>query len=437
MNKRELFIASMHAGHYKRLAWVVSAFSITRESENAYKADPYPYRLVQTQTGVFYCDPTKAGELVKIEDAPAGEPPYRFRDPIELSPTDCPNLASSLASTYGDLLFNWCVLVYSFGTKMAFQAGPIKINKLEKMILVRFEDTPPEGAVRKDDTFYVDEYLLFAKALYYLTGFTQLCVWAATAKTMTAPPGIVEYRAKLLQDNAGTLNQMATIAKIDKALVDYDNEWLKDDPGGKYFMSSNKSRNIVRKKLFLMHGAEMSLDNNTVNAKLITNSLGEGWDVSKFPDMNNSLRAGSFNRGAETVLGGVSVKWLLRASSNLNVTEDDCGARLGGVTDVTVANQHKLVGFSVITDKGSERILTLEKAGTYLGQRLMMRNPMYCKLTLTDYCKVCLGERLIVNPTALSIAVAAYGSSFLYIFLSGAHAKSLILAKMDLNTAIT
>jgi hypothetical protein len=37
----------------------------------------------------------------------------------------------------------------------------------------------------------------------------------------------------------------------------------------------------------------------------------------------------------------------------------------------------------------------------------------------------------------LSIAVSAYGSSFLGIFLSGSHAKSLILAKMDLNTAIT
>lgn len=39
--------------------------------------------------------------------------------------------------------------------------------------------------------------------------------------------------------------------------------------------------------------------------------------------MIDSLRAGSFNRGAQTVLGGVAFKELLRASSNLRIGADD------------------------------------------------------------------------------------------------------------------
>lgn len=437
MNKRDLFVAAMKAGCGQKLAWMVSAFSLTRGNPDAYKRNPYPYRLVNDPLGMHYCHPT-TGELVKVDDSVPGEALYRFRDLINLEPGDAPHLSQAKESTYGDFFVNWCVINFAFGTKVPYMDGPIEPNKISKMVLANLQDgVPGPDEERRVDTFYVDELLRFTKALFYLTGFSQLCVWAGTKKTMLPPPGVIEYRNKLLKENEGHLHEMATIAKIDKALVEYDAQWLKDDPGGKYFLSDFKSRNIVRKKLFLMHGAEMSLDDNTVKAKLITNSLSEGQDITKFPDFNNSLRAGAFNRGAETVLGGVSVKWLFRASSNLNITADDCGSRLGNVTDVTPADLEHMVGFSVVTDEGSERIKDLAQAGTYLGKRIMMRSPMYCCLSHTDYCKVCVGERLSVNPTALSIAVTSYGDAFLYIFMSGSHSKAMTLAKMDLKSAIT
>lgn len=436
MNKRDLFIAAMKAGNYKKLAWAISAFSLTRDGAESIRQAHYPYKLLNDPLGKNYCDGDDPSVVLKVDDAVVGEPLYRFKDPLELEVGDIPNLRAPLKSTYGDYLFNWC-LVYAFGSKMAYRPGPIKIKDIENEILLNFEDTPEDPSQKKDGIYYVDEYLAFAKAMYYLTGFTQLCVWAGTRRTMLPPPGIAEFRKKLLKENEGHLNEMATIAKIDSALVQYDAEWLKGDPGGDNFIPDFKSRNIVRKKLFLMHGAEMSLDNNTVNAKIITNSLSEGWNIEKFADMNNSLRAGAFNRGAETELGGVSVKWLLRASSNLNITEDDCGSKLGGAIEVTKENKEKLLGFSVITPEGSTRIKTIEDAGSYLGKRIVMRNPMYCRLGRTDFCKVCIGERLSVNPTALSIAVSAYGSSFLDIFMKGSHGKAMTLAKMNLKTAIT
>ena len=192
----------------------------------------------------------------------------------------------------------------------------------------------------------------------------------------------------------------------------------------------------MRRKLFLMAGAETGLDENSVKANLIQNSLQEGWDISQFPDMNNSLRAGSFNRGSQTQLGGVSVKWLLRASSNMNVTADDCGSRLGNVVQVGKENLHRLVGFSMVTQEGHKRIKSKDEAGAYLGKKLLMRSPMYCKLTKTDYCKVCVGERLTVNPDGLSIAVSDYGSAFLASYMKAMHGKNLQTAKMNLETAL-
>lgn len=185
-----------------------------------------------------------------------------------------------------------------------------------------------------------------------------------------------------------------------------------------------------------MHGAEVGLDGNTVNVELVKNSLYEGWDPKNFAAMNNSLRLGSYSRGAETMLGGVEVKWMQRASSNLNVIKEDCGTKLGKVLTVKESDIKDVVGFTIFDKDESIYIEDKEQAGTYLGKTIMVRTPMYCAGKKTDFCTFCLGKRLSTTPTALSSAVSAYGSEFLSISLANAHAKALELAEMDLETAL-
>lgn len=435
MLKHDFFHAAMQAGNYKKLAWIISAFSLTKEDPEAYKTQAYPYRIVADPLGYSYCSPEDPMTLVRIEGVSAGQPLFRFLEEVKVSPEQIPNASEELVTAYGNVLFNWIAMVYAFGNKLPFQKGKVNIEKIESLILRNFEDTPMSEEAKKQDVIYVDEYLRFSEGVYFLTGLTQLCTWSITKKVMLPPPGIEEYKQKLLDENRDHLHEMATVAKIDAKLVEYDSEYLKGDPG-ENFLIDGKSRKVVRKKLYLMNGSEAGLSDNTVNATLIENSLHQGWDISKFPDMNNTLRAGSFNRGSQTQLGGVSVKWLLRASSNMNVTVDDCGSRLGSVTLVEQSNLSKLVGFSLVTKEGSKRIKSEEEAGAYLGKKLMMRNPMYCKLDKTDYCKVCVGDRLTVNPDGLSLAVSDYGSTFLGIFMSKMHGTQLALAKMNYKTAI-
>jgi hypothetical protein len=433
MLKRDVFIAAMKAGNGRKLEWIITAFSMTRSNPNQ---STYDFKIVSDPLGYYYCDPLKEQKLTKISDSVSGQALFNFKDTLELTPDDIPNLKENITSTYGNLLFNWIVLVYAFGDKYPYLQGKVSVKSIEKKLLTNLEDTPETEELRKKDIFYIDEYLKFSEGMYFLTGITQLCTWGATRKTMLPPPGVIEYRNKLIEENKDTLDQLATVAKIDKALIEFDSAYLKGDPG-EHFLIDDKSRKIVRKKLFLMHGSELGLSDNTVKADLIQNSLGEGWDITKFPEMNNSSRNGSFSRGAQTQLGGVSVKWLLRASSNMNITIDDCKSRLGGVILVDEANKKRLIGFSIVTQEGSKRIKNEEEAGKYLGKRIMMRNPMYCNLEQTDYCKVCVGDRLSVNPEGLSIAVASYGSLFLGISMGAVHGKELALAKMDYKLRIT
>lgn len=434
MKKEEFFMLAMRASEYRRKNWVISAFALIQENVDNYKTNPYSYRIVQTVTGFFFVDPNNNNELTKIDDGIAGEPLFKFSDTISIKANSVPNLSKDIVTTYGNLLFNYTVLIYAFGNKIPYVEGRTNPGKIEDLIIDRLKDNPKEDSERNDKDIYVDEYIKFCDAMFYLTGFTQLCTPAATAKTITSCPDIPALKARLLEENKDRLHDPAIVAKIDAELIKMDKEWMKGDPG-ENFLIKDKSYNIIRKKLYGMLGAEPGLKDG-VGIDLIQNSLTEGWDIKKFPAMNNALRAGSFNRGAETQKGGESVKWLLRSSSNMNITADDCGSKIGVIRNINNSIYKQLIGFYVIVNEASILVKDEEDAKQYIGKRVMVRSPMFCKLDQTDYCKVCVGYRLSSHPTGLSMAVSRYGSVFMSIFMQAAHSKGLTVAKMDYKTSI-
>ena len=214
----------------------------------------------------------------------------------------------------------------------------------------------------------------------------------------------------------------------------YDKEYIKGDLG-EGFLIKGDAYSKVRKKLFSMHGAEVGLEEAT-KLELIKNSLNEGWDMNAFPEMNNSLRAGSYNRGQETMKGGEAFKWLQRSSSNINITIDDCGSGLGIVLDVNDTNYSSLVGFTLVTKEGMLKIPDLETAKKYIDKKVMMRSPMFCKVGKTDFCHTCVGENLSNNPTGASVAITGFGSTMMQIQMKKMHGQTLQLAKMDFKISI-
>ena len=430
MNKRELFILAMKANLYRKLDWVVSAFSISVPTDEI-----YGYKIKSDVTGHYYLDPNTLKDYIKIDDGVPNTPLYTAKESLDITPDDIVNLKTNIATTYGNLLTNYILLVYPFKDKVPYINSRFNIGKVEKHILPLLKSNPKPNEQRDPNSIYVDEYIALGDAVVYMCGFAQLFTWGLTEKIVIPPDWVKEEKAKLIEKYKDSLNEAATVAMIDAELVKLYKEYIKDDPGSNFILSS-KSLNIVAKKKYLMLGGEQGLSEDTVNVSLIQNSLAEGWDVSAFAEMNNVLRAGAFNRGQQTVMGGVAVKGLLRASANLNVAGDDCGSRIGIVTDINKDNLSRFVGMSVILKEGTETMKKEEDVGRYLGKRVMIRSPMYCKLDKTDYCKTCLGERLANNPEGLSIAVSEYGSIFLYIFMSAAHSKGLMLAKMDWKSQI-
>lgn len=436
MNKIEYFKKACQAGLYKHRNWVFAAFTVVQEDPSAWKkGDTYAWRINQTPAGAFFVKPEldSAGnfQLEPIEGTRPGEPPFNFLEAIDLEPGDFPNVKEKMTVSLGNLFFNLCSIIPAFGSKMDFVKGEVKIEKIEAAIAKRLKSTPKEGEVRSDEDLYVDEYLVFRDSFSYLVEFTQICTVALTPKAITQAPGTIELRKKLVKEYEGRLDDPVVVAKIEAELMKHDAEYLKGDPS-ENFLITKKSRTTARKKLFLDYGADAGLT-KSFKVDFIQKSLSEGWDVSKMPTMINALRAGSYDRGAETALGGEAVKWLYRASSNVNILDTDCGSRLGIAINVNEHNKNKLVKMRIITQSSTKLVEDEKDAEQYLGKRLMVRSPMYCKLPKTDYCRYCVGEKLGVNPNSGASAIAKLGSKFLTASLAKFHASNVKIERGSLE----
>ena len=436
MNKKEFFFKAMLAEEYKRVAWVFSAFSILKEDVDSWKEDPYPYRIVQTPSKFFFVDPDNRdgqgnSQLTVIEDSEPNTPLFGLQEEISVSQTETQlNLGvDRLVTTYGLLLLNYTVIYYPFKTKVTYINKEFRPKTVEKLIVDRFKDNPENDADRNDQDIYVDEYLKYCDAAFQMTAFSQIAVPGVTIKAIVGAPGIVEYRNKLLEENKGRLEDPAVIAGIDAKLVQYDKDYLANDDSMD-FLIKDKSFKVVRKRLFGMHGAEAGF-NEDGKIELIDNSLDEGWNSLKFPAINNNSRVGSYNRGFQTQLGGEAVKWLLRASANINITENDCGTKLGIPKIVLNDNLGWFVGHSIVHNNKLVFISSEDDIKPYIGKEVIVRSPMFCKLPKTDYCQVCAGKKLSANPEAASMAVSDYGSAFLGLFMAAMHGKELAVAKMN------
>lgn len=429
MKKRDYAILATKNGMFKQSWWMFSVFAI---AENQEKPKPFS---IKREAGKVYFLNAEGTEWVVIDDAKVDDPLFVKGDQLEIVQGDIPNLKEAkLTTTYRKLVFNWIVLVWPFGDKIDYiQKDDIGPDDIESLIEPRLTDDSLKDKGAKPDAIFVSEYLKFTESVDYLTTFTTLFVPGVTTGAIIISPQVKELRDKLLKEYADQLTDPAILAKIDAELIALDKKVMADDPAAG-FLIDKKSYSIVRKKLFYMLGAEEGFKEST-SVDPVTKSLAEGWDVEKFPTMMSIQRAGSYNRGAETALGGEQVKWMLRASSNVRITVDDCGSTTGMPRMVSEKNIENFIGMTAV-ENGNNVFLTDDNIKSYVGKRIYLRSPMFCKLESTDFCRVCVGARLAEHPTGASAAVAKYGDVFLSLFMKKMHGNMVSVAELDLNDTL-
>lgn len=450
MNRREYFLKALRAGAGKKRVWVNSVFTVVQGVAPGFTVEDYPYRLVQTEEGLFFNDPSTGG-LTLIDDPIPDEPLFEFQEELFLQPGDIENYAGpgELHTTYGNAYVNQMLLVIPFGPTIPFIAGYVDVEVIEGEVVKRLIDDPENDdgvSLAPDGKIYCRQYLTFCDYALATVGYAPQAVVSVTPKSMQGHPDRRKLRDALVKEFEGKLDDPAVVAKIGDALEKLDYDWLRDDPSFQFYMSDpGKLMSGVRKKLFSMVGGESPFSDGTT-VEFIAKSLEEGIDTDHMVALNNSLRYGSYNRGSQTKLGGESTKTIYRMLGTARITEVDCQTRVGIPTKITAFNKKRMVGYYIL-EQGQSLLLTAENVNTYVGKVVDMRSPLSCKAGREpdtgepgkgkNVCAHCMGVALAEQPNGLSAAAAGLGGRFLTLFLKKMHAGSLKTTKWDFKERIS
>ena len=435
MKRFDYFTAALRAkAHYHR-EWVLRAMSVVLTPP---KVDT-PWALRQTKTGVEvfvpdYTQDSLPGESSApkfhwevLEGVGAYEIPFVYHDWAgPLKPGDVENVIENIDNTtWGDILFNSRVLVYSCGDLIPYVLGPVNLGSIEERIVKHMADNPKPGEEPKPGQMYVFNYMRFGKAVGDLAGY-ELFVPSVTERALQSPPNRNELRDSLLEQYKGQLEDPVVQTKIQTAMVDSYKDWIKGDPS-EGFIYKNKSINTALKRMFLIHGPEAGFEEGG-RATLVINSLEEGIDTTHYPTMVNSLRAGSYYRGALTALAGEDVDLMARVFQNARILPDFCGTK--ETYEVKISKDY--IG-RTLDINGKMIKISEENLPEYSGKMLGMYSSAYCKSARSDACAVCMGDKLAAFPESMGSMVGDIPSTMMLVMMGSAHAKELKTTPIDID----
>lgn len=422
--------AVRHKAHYKR-SWMFRVFGVALDDPNASTDALEPFTVLRTATEVQV--KTLDGKMEVLEDAQLGVPALTARTVIFVPAKFFEHWPEGGFTTAGNLIYNSCSLWPVVGSKFGYINERVDERKIEAMFAERMEDDPVDLSTKDPNKIYVSDWLNYGRSIKYQEELSPLFVWTLSERSIVPSDTVLARKEVLLAEARanGTENDPVTQARIFKELEDMDAAELADDPGA-VFITSGKSK-LVRRKLTIMYGSEQGLD---VSQKplLITQSLHDGLQPEHMVDVMNVSRAGSFDRGAETMYGGVEAKWGDRVMQGAQVVQGDCQSTLGYTYTVTPRQIANTIGRWMFTSDGPKLIEDKHQAMALIGQTIKVRAPNRCKLApLTKWCTTCLGASLSANPRALGSSVSAYGSGFLQLSLQSMHAKATVLVRLKVR----
>lgn len=429
MNTNDFFLNAIRGtAHWKR-GWVIRAFAITTEPLSASAEALTPWSILRTPAGVNFVDST--GSLQVIDDARTDTPLLTAKTVLTVPAGFFEHWPEGGTTTAGNLLYNASCLWPTVGAKFGYINERVNQKNIEKLFAAKMVDDPKDPAQRDPSQVYVSDWLRYGQAIKYMEEFTQIFVWSLSAQSVVPSKAVLQRKQELLTQHAADIGNPVVQAKIFKELEDLDAKLLANDPGAA-FITTPKHK-LARRKLTIMYGSEQGLDAGAA-PKLITQSLHDGLKPENMVDVMNVSRAGSFDRGAETMLGGVEAKWGDRIMSAAKMSEDDCGTTLGYTYTVRPMDVDNTTGRYLMDAQGLRLVETTEQAKALVGQRITVRTPARCKAgPSVVWCKYCLGSKLSSNPQSLALAVSAYGSGFLQLFLQSMHAKAAVPVRLKVR----
>jgi hypothetical protein len=326
----------------------------------------------------------------------------------------------ALETTFGRFLFNYMVW-FQHGVDIEYNNEPQKSSNvsglLPKLLLAKSIDPTTARKV--------------INSLFYLASFTALFVPTLTEKSMMNSPEVMKRKQELIKEYGDKLTDPLVAKEFEQELIAMDKKFLEGDKSKRFLDAQpSKTYEIHRKKMFISIGGIPAFDAGSNKYTFIPNSLSEGWTIEAFPDICNEIRKGAYDRGKETAKGGEQTKFLLRVFQDVRITEEDCGSVHGLPMEFDEKSIGSYMGQYIVTNKGPVEI-TPESAPQFIGKKVIMRSPMFCK-TKNGRCAKCVGEMFrTLNMEAIGMTVLKVGSRFTTLSMKNMHGTVITTQTVD------
>ena len=428
-DKRDYFIKATQADAWRYRKWIFSAFTITKLPEAGSRYPEFKYELFNDKGVYAFYNPEASNILTSLGVA-VTEQLFGYKEIFVAHAGEIKNLDRSVRTTYGNALFNVTALAEPFGDRVGYVNSKMSAGQIEGLFINRIVNNPtPEKPLKENEisVSMVQKHLAVMHDV--VQNLDPICVQSTSPAMLTVKPEVLALRDRLLEENKDKLNDLTVVAGLIKQLVQADKDSFKGDPAEGFFIK-DKHFSIVRLRTQILHGIEYSFDDDGT-FDLVVKSLSEGWDFTKFPALNNSLRDGSYNRGAKTALGGEAVKFFYRRYQNSRLIKGDCGTKVTIPRRVTKHNYARMVGNYHQDPVRGLVLLDIVSAKAAIGKTLFMRDPAGCCAGQLDYCETCFGNSLEDAPEMIANATSEAPSKFMSIFMAKMHGTQLRTTQVD------
>lgn len=239
-------------------------------------------------------------------------------------------------------------------------------------------------------------YKKFQDYTLFLMPFENILAYTFSEEVLRFSHTIEKKKKELIEANKEKLDagDFAVAEKVEKELINYAKEILKDNPGLDSYMSgAGGSLGNNFKNIYIMKGAIRDPDPNAKQQfNIVTSNFCDGISADEYSVVANSLAAGPYARSKKTEQGGYWEKLFGAALQSIVLDEstEDCGSK-GYVEVELTAKNINIYMYNYIIEGSNLVELTSDNMNKYIGKKVKMRFSIFCQ-SPNGICKTCAGN---------------------------------------------
>lgn len=254
-----------------------------------------------------------------------------------------------------------------------------------------------------------DQYAEWENTLQWMMPFEDVLAPNHTEKMITCGKVIEKKKKELCKQYEKEIaaGDIDTVSKIEKELIDFAKDYLKDDPAYDMMESGaggNWGNNF--KNMYIMKGAIANPDPNAKQKyDVVLSSYVNGISAKEYPIIAGSGANGAYSRGKKTEDGGYIEKLFVSAfqTFKLGPIGSDCGTKRTVTVELTDNNIDDWM-YSYIVEGSKLTLLTTKNAKSYLGKTVKFRFSALCEAE--QCCNKCAGDFLYIAAENIGLVMS-------------------------------